>query len=231
MLDTKAFRSLSYGLYIVSSKRSDGSGVGCVVNTFQQVASTPPMVSVSLNKENATTKIVEQTGGFCISVLSEAATMDLIGQFGFRTSDDLDKFDGIESAVCGKSIPYVTQHSCARFTVEVKQTLDVGTHIMFVGEVVESEVLSNERPMTYAYYHEVLRGKTPPKAASYEGGESDDDAGDAHDAAPDASEKSPTRVGWRCTLCGHIVEIDELPDDFCCPICGMGKSFFERVEL
>ncbi len=221
MIDKKAFHKLSYGLYIISALDPDGKEVGCVANTFTQIASTPAMVSVSLNKENATTKAILETGKFNVSVLSQSATMDLIGCFGFRSSKDV--------SYCLRKIPYIKEDCVASFSVDVSQTIDVATHMLFIGEVVSSCVLSDDEPMTYSYYHRVLRGKTPPKAASYDGDAPMEDKADADKT--EASDQSEKRFGWRCSLCGYIVEMDELPDDFTCPICGVGKEFFERVEL
>ena len=46
-----------------------------------------------------------------------------------------------------------------------------------------------------------------------------------------AAEPGRPKVAWRCTVCGHMVYEDELPDNFACPVCGVGKDMFERVEL
>lgn len=220
MIDRTAFRSMSYGLYLVSSKR-DGVPVGCVVNTFSQVTSEPAQVSVAINKENHTTAGIRQSGGFEAVALDESASMELIGTFGFHSSADTDKFASCASAESAQGLPYVTESACAHFSVKVTQELDLGTHILFVGEVVEAERLSTEPPMTYAYYHEVKGGKTPPRASSYNGPEE----------APAPDEPTAPKVAWRCMLCGHIEYADELPDDFVCPLCGAGRDMFERIEL
>ena len=228
MIDSKAFRSMSYGLYIVSA--FDGKNLaGCVVNTAVQVTSKPPRVSVAINKENFTAGVVQRARRFEVTVLSESAPMELIGTFGFHTSADTDKFDMCERSFDHAGVPYVTEHAVAHMGARVIEVIDVGTHLLFVGEVDEAEVLSAEPPMTYAYYHQVKGGKTPPKASSYEEPEAaapaaadDADAGDAG---------APKRYGWRCSICGYVVEQDELPDDFKCPICGWGKEKFERVEI
>lgn len=228
MIDKHAFRTLSYGLYIVSALDDDGRRVGCVVNTFAQVASEPPTVSVSLNKDNFTTQCIQRTGKFCVAVLAQTATMELIGKFGFHTSTELDKFEETDFELCGDGVPVVTQDSVAKFGVDVGQTIDVGTHLVFIGKVHEAQLTSEGTPLTYAYYHEVLRGKTPPKAASFNGG---DEGAQPTTGGAGSEASGEKRYGWRCTLCGYVVEMDELPDDFKCPICGVDKSFFERVEL
>ncbi len=220
MIDQTAFHSLSYGLYIVSAKAGDRRAA-CVANTFQQVTSSPLQVSVTLNKDNATTRAVRESGRFAASCLSREATMELIGTFGFHCSDDVDKFAACEAGLDASGVPFVAEQCVARFSARVVQTLDVGTHIVFVGEVEEAEKLCSGEPMTYAYYHQVKGGKTPPKASSF----LPDDAVAPKPAGAEA------KHAWRCTVCGHIEYVDELPDDFVCPVCGVGKEMFERIEI
>ena len=225
MIDRKAFRSLSSGLYLITAKAGDVR-CGCVVNTLVQVASEPATLSVSLNKENATTAAVRQAGRFTASCLSEQADMQLIGTFGFHTSTELDKFAQHASARDEAGMPYVAEQCCAWFSAKVVSELDLGTHVLFVGEVQEcAKVADAAAPMTYAFYHQVKGGKTPPKASSYLGEEQP-----AVASVQSNGDEQP-KVAWRCTICGHMEYVDELPDDFVCPVCGVGKEFFERVEL
>lgn len=225
MFDKKAFHSLSYGMYVIGT-RFDNKDYGCVANTFAQVTSSPLQVSVALNKENATTEAVRQAGCFTASCLSEQADMQLIGTFGFHTSTELDKFAQHASARDESGLPYVAEQCCAWFSAKVVSEFDLGTHVLFVGEVEEcAKVADAAAPMTYAFYHQVKGGKTPPKASSYLGEEQPA-------AAPAESTVAVLpKIAWRCTICGHMEYVDELPDDFVCPVCGVGKEFFERVEL
>jgi flavin reductase (DIM6/NTAB) family NADH-FMN oxidoreductase RutF/rubredoxin len=227
MIDSKAFYSLSYGLYIVSTQDGDKTA-GCIVNTFQQVTSTPPRISVAINKDNHTSQVIQKSGTFSAVSLAQSASMELIGLFGFQSSRDIDKFVDISFECDGHGMPFVAEQVVARFAVKVYQTLDVGTHLLFVGDVIEAEVLSSEEPMSYAYYHQVKGGKTPPKASSYKANE------DVEKSDPQSPSTSPAASGttaWRCTICGYIEKTDELPDDFVCPICKKGKEFFERITL
>lgn len=236
MIDRKAFRSLSSGLYLITSHVGDRK-MGCVVNTFLQVASEPPTVTVSLNKDNATTAAILETGRYAATVLSQDAPMELIGTFGFHTSADTDKFAACEYSVDSADIPYVTAHGLAHFSVRVTETIDVGTHYLFVGTVEESEVLGTGDPLTYAYYHAVKGGKTPAKAASYNPeGDPENSAAAAPAAADAAASEAPAtgkRVAWRCMICGYVEEgyPDGLPEDFVCPICGAPRDMFERIEI
>lgn len=222
MIDQTAFFSLSYGLYVIASKDGERRA-GCIANTFQQVTASPIKASVALNKENATTSVVRSSGRFTATCLSQEATMELIGTFGFHSSADRDKFTACAAAADARGLPYVAERACARFSVRVEQEVDLGTHVLFVGEVEEAEKLDPCEPITYAYYHQVKGGKTPPKASSY--------LPDVASAAASTADIPQPKFAWRCTLCGHVEFVDELPDDFVCPVCGVGKDMFERIEL
>ena len=256
MFDKKAFRSASYGLYIVTA--SDGQEkAGCVVNTFVQLTSTPARASVAINKENHSCCVVERAGRFNVTVLDEDAPMELIGVFGFKSGRDIDKFAQVGWKADGAGVPYVTDHAQARFSFRLIETVDVGTHLLFIGEADEAEALSDAQPMTYAYYHQVKGGKTPPKASSFSDLALAADAAKSEPAAKsgeasqvsvasgspesegghhDEGEKiepvivNGKRVGWVCTVCGYIEWTEELPEGFECPICGLGPDVFERVE-
>ncbi|WP_251213397.1 flavin reductase family protein [Adlercreutzia murintestinalis] len=158
-IDVQAFHSLTYGLFVIASKLPDGRKVGCIANTFQQVASEPPQASVALNKDNITTKAIIDAGRFTASVLSEEATMELIGVFGFHNSLEREKFAAMDHDVDASHLPFLKQQCMATFSVRVEQAVDVGTHLLLIGPIEEAHVLCDATPLTYAYYHTVLRGK------------------------------------------------------------------------
>ena len=226
-INTRAFRSISCGVYVVSTATKERP-YGCIINTFLQVTSTPPQVSVALNKENATTQALLETGLFEVAMLSENATMEMIGTFGFRSSIDSNKFEHVAHKTDSEGIPYLVQDCVAHVGARVVETIDVGTHYIFIAEVYEADTFSDAAPMTYAYYHQVKGGKTPPRASSYNGGEGHDDTVQSSTSTQSASHP---KIGWKCKLCGYVVEMEELPDDFHCPVCGVGKEMFERIEL
>ena len=165
-MDAKAMFTFSYGLYVVSAKSGDEVGA-CLINTGLQVTGDPLQVAVTVNKQNHTTGIIQKAGHFALTVVSQEADMPYIGRFGFRTSADFDKFDGVPTETTALGDPYTTQNSCAVVSCEVVNSIDLGSHIMFIGKVADAEKLSDATPLTYAYYHSVLKGKTPPKASSY----------------------------------------------------------------
>ena len=212
-MDIQAFFKLSYGVYVVSA-RSGEKKYGCIVNTLQQVTAEPPMLSVAVNKNSVTAKAILDSGRFCGTVLTETADLHLIGTFGFKNSEAVDKFAAFSTKEDENNIPYLTEHAAARYSCEVAGTLDLGTHILIIGKVTEAEILSDEPVMTYDYYHRVVKGGTPPTAPSYKG---------------NISHKPAQKAQWRCKICGYIYEGDPLPADFVCPICGQGADKFEKV--
>lgn len=167
-MDVTALYKLSSGLYVVSAADGDDYGA-CVINTGLQVTNEPLQIQVVVNKQNHTEGVIERAGHFALTAITEEADMPYIGRFGFRTSADFAKFEGIACERTPLGDPYTPTCSACVIACEVVQTLDVGTHMIFVGEVRDAQTLSDVPPMTYAYYHSTLRGKTPPKASSYLG--------------------------------------------------------------
>ncbi len=165
-MDATALFKFQSSLYVVSARTAEDYGA-CIINTGLQLTSTPLQVMVAVNKQNHTESVIEAAGHFALTVITEEADMPYIGRFGFRTSTQFDKFDGIETCETVLGDTYTPACAACVIACEVVQTLDVGTHMIFVGEVKDAEVLSNATPMTYAYYHSTLKGKTPPKASSY----------------------------------------------------------------
>lgn len=212
-MDSTAFFKLTYGLYVVSTTLN-GKDAGCIVNTLYQVTAEPAKLSVTINKDNATEQMIEKSGRFAAVALTTSADMDLIGRFGFHSSRDTDKFEGYSVHRDANDMPTITEHVAARYSCRVVNQLDLGSHVLFVGEVCEAENISELEVMTYSYYHQVKKGLTPKGAPSYQ--------------SEQAQEKS-SETGFRCIVCGYHLESDTIPDDFVCPICGMGKDQFKKL--
>jgi len=167
VLDRKAFRDLSYGLYIVTARDGDRLN-GQIINTAIQVTSDPPRVAVIINKENLTHEMITKSRVFGVSVLGESAPMAFIGLFGFRSGRDIDKLSKAQFKEGTTGCPLVTEHALSVLEARVTEQIDLGTHTVFIGDTISSEVLQDGRPMTYQYYHQNLKGKSPPKAPTYE---------------------------------------------------------------
>ena len=165
-LDRRAFRDLSYGLYIVTS-RADGKLNGQIVNTVIQVTSDPPRVAVIINKDNLTHELVVKGKVFGVTVLAETAPLSFFGPFGFRSGRDIDKLAKVKYKEGVTGTPLVTEHALSVLEAEVFDHIDLGTHTIFIGDVVHSEILSPGKPLTYRFYHEELKGKSPKSAPTY----------------------------------------------------------------
>ena len=165
-MNTKALHQISYGMYIVSSRKGDRIN-GQTCNTVIQVSSEPPIISACINKANLTHDFIDNSGVFAVSILSQDTPLSLIGRFGFKSGREVDKFEGIDYKLGETKAPIVLDNTLAYLEAKVINSVDVGTHTVFIGELVGAESIQEGEPMTYAYYHQVKRGTTPKTAPSY----------------------------------------------------------------
>ena len=203
-LDPTALFTLSYGLYVLTAREGDRD-LGCIVNTVTQLTENPTRIAVSVNKQNFTNEVIQRTGVFNVSVLTEAAPMDLFRHFGFQSGRDVDKFAGRTDPVSENGLRYIGGPANALISGKVEQAIDCGTHMLYIALVTEARKLSDAPSMTYAYYFANVKPKPQPKPA-----------------------EKPRR-GFVCRICGYFYEGDELPPDFICPLCKHGAADFEPV--
>jgi len=214
-MNITALFKLSYGVYIIGVKDGERNA-GCVVTTVSQSTSKPVTVTVCVNKENYTNACIKKTNAFSVSVLSEKVKESVIGTFGFSCSKDKDKFSGISSGLTSSGIPYVKEGVTAFLQCKVIESFENFTHTIFIGEVQEAQSLSDEKPMTYDYYHKVIKGKSPKTASTY---------------VEDSQQAKPSGGFYKCSICGYEhpaskEEFEKLPNDFRCPMCQVEKSLF-----
>jgi ferric-chelate reductase [NAD(P)H] len=165
-MNTKALHKISYGLYVVTSIK-DTHLNGQIANAVVQVTSEPPTIAASINRNNLTWEYIKSSRVFAVSVLCEDTPMVFIGRFGFRSGRDTDKFKGIDYRIGVTGAPIVLENAVAFMEVRVTQEIDVGTHTIFVGELVDADVISDKVCLTYEHYHQIKGGKTPKAAATY----------------------------------------------------------------
>jgi len=227
ILNLDALFALNCGMYIISSGYNEKYN-GMIINALVQVTAFPNQIIASVNKESLTLKYIEKSGLFNISVLDKDAPLQLIGLFGFQTGKNIDKFSKIQFILGKNGIPIVNDHIVSYVETKVVSKLDAGTHVMFLGEVLESEFLTKAEPMTYNYYRDVKGGKVPRTAATFH---------------PEEAEKVEIER-HRCTVCGYIYDsrygdpdsgvdcgvlFQDLPEDWVCPICGAKKYKFVKI--
>jgi ferric-chelate reductase [NAD(P)H] len=165
-IDFKVFRDFSYGLYIVASKDGDRLN-GQIVNTVIQVTSEPPRVAVIINKKNLTHEMISKSLVFAACIIDESITMKFIGPFGFKSGRDVDKFESVKYKLGVTGSPMVLEYTLSALEARIINQIDLGSHTAFIADVVNTEIFKEGNPLTYRYYHENLRGKTPPNAPSY----------------------------------------------------------------
>ncbi len=214
-------------MYVVSSKH-EGKISGQIANTVFQITAEPPTVAVSINKQNYTHELISGSRVFTVSILREETSMNFIGQFGFKSGRDTDKFAGVSHKTGVTGAPIVLDNAIGYLEAEVIDSLDVGTHTVFIGRLVDAQGLSAEDPMTYAYYHLVKRGKSPKAAPTY---------------IKPVEKEELFMEKYTCTLCGYVYDPkdgdpdngvkpgtpwEQVPEDWVCPVCGADKSAFEK---
>jgi flavin reductase (DIM6/NTAB) family NADH-FMN oxidoreductase RutF/rubredoxin len=227
-MNTKALYDISYGLYVVSSKKGDKYN-GQVANTVIQVCSDPARISVAINKNNYTHEFITSSKAFTASILDKETPLSFIGDFGFKSGRDVEKFKAVNFKLSENGLPVVTDNALSYLEAKVINEVDVGTHTLFVGELTGAEVLKEGEPMTYAYYHQVKRGTTPKSAPSY---------------VEEKKEEKTEMAKYKCTVCGYIYDpaagdpdggikpgtaFEDIPDDWVCPVCGAAKEDFEKI--
>lgn len=233
-MNSKALFDVTYGLYIVTAR--DGETInGQIANTVFQVTSEPKTVAVCINKQNYTHEIIEKSGRFGVSILPQDVPMELIGLFGFRCGRDINKFAEVEFVNLAGGSPILTEYCIGYLECEVRQKVDVGTHTLFIGELSDADVLKKDKPLTYAYYHEVKKGTAPKTAPTYRGPDME---------VTVSTEDKKNSQKYRCPICGYIYDpetgdtdndikpgtaFEDLPSDWCCPICTATKDSFIKI--
>lgn len=200
-MDTKALFKIGYGLYVLTANEGEKDN-GCIINTVNQVTSEPCQLAIAVNKRNYTTGMIQRTRKLNISILSEGVNFDLFKHFGFQSGREVNKFEGFyDTKRTPNGILYITQNTNAYMSLYVQKEIDLGTHILFIAQMVDCEVLLDIPTVTYDFYQKFIKPKPQETAKS----------------------------GWRCTVCGYIYEGENLPADFICPVCKHGATDFEKI--
>lgn len=225
MINFEALSTISYGLFLVCSG-DENKGNGYVANTVFQVTAEPAKFAICCNKDNYTCDIIQEKAYFSVSVLHQNTAAEIYGNFGYRTGKDFNKLDGLDIKYGISGVPIVLNDSVAYLECKVVQQVDVGTHILFIGELMGAQLLDEgNEPITYAYYREIKKGLAPKNAPTY-----------IDKSKLDSTEKPKKASIYKCVVCGHIyddniedIPFRDLPDDWVCPICGAEKEDFNKI--
>ncbi|MFV0590504.1 MAG: flavin reductase [Draconibacterium sp.] len=247
-MNYRAFHKLSYGLYIIATEH-EGEKAGYIGNTAFQITSNPSKIAISSHKNNYTTQKILDSKRFSLSVLKKEVETSLIGKFGFMSGAEIDKFQGVETITAKSGAPIVLDSAVAWFDCKVLDAVDVGSHMLIIAEVVEGELISNEEPLTYDYYHKKYKMLAPQNAPTYI--ETDKLGDEPEPVAPiekqeETSEEPDEGDGiFTCTICGFQYDPEEgdptvgippgtpwedVPEEYKCPICNAGKDYFRRTS-
>ena len=185
------------------SAQENGKDNACIINTAVQVANNPTRISVAAIKGNLTHDMILATGKCNLSPLSTDAHFSLFQHFGMQSGRNVDKFaDFTDVSRSENGLYYLTKYSTAFLSLNIVETHDLGSHTLFIGELVDGEVLESAENCTYGYYQTVIKA---------------------------SATKPAVKTGWRCTVCNHVYEGENLPEDYVCPICKHGVQDFEKI--
>ena len=202
-IDLTAMFKLSYGLFVLAA-RDGGKDNACIINTASQLAETPLLISVTVNKSNLTHDMIVSSGELTLSVLSESAPFSVFERFGFHSGRDVDKFAGGGDVMrAAGGVRYLNEHVNSVIAAKVVDAHDYATHTLFVAEVTQAIILSAEPSVTYQYYFDHIKPKPSPQKQG--------------------------KKGFVCRICGYILEGDTLPPDYICPLCKHGAADFEAI--
>ena len=206
-MNRKSFNRINYGMFILSAK-GESQPQGCVINSLHQVTSSIPYkFSVTVNKSNETFKAIESSGCFAATVLAKDAPKELIDLFGYKSGRAVNKFEGKEVLTDGAGSPYITEGAIARFSFKVVDKVDLGTYMLYIADATEGEVLADGPALTVDDFKNA-GNSTPPAATII---------------------RTMEAVSWKCTICGYIAEMEELPEGYKCPICKADRSKFVKL--
>ena len=200
-MNPKVMNKLSYGIFIATARDGEKDN-GCIINTGIQVTTEPNQIAFAINKNNYTHDIIVKTKALNLSILSEDATMATIKNFGFQSGRTADKFIEFPFERSANGITYIAKECNGYISAKVTQTVDLGSHTLFIAEVTDGDILNDQPSATYAYYHSNIKNTQKPEA----------------------------KKGWICTICGYIYEGETLPPDFVCPLCNHPASDFEPLK-
>jgi flavin reductase (DIM6/NTAB) family NADH-FMN oxidoreductase RutF/rubredoxin len=242
-MKVKAFHKLSYGLYLIAAEYQ-GKKSGYIANTAFQVTSEPPQMAISCHKDNFSAQIILNSGAFSVSVLKREVNMKIIGDFGFMSSTDINKFAGINYLKGPSGSPIVTDSAVVWFDCKVVKSIDLGSHYLIIGEVIDSDELSDEEPLTYQYYREKYKMFSPKNSPTY----IEKSKLEAETSATAVTVEEPEHEhifdgeNYICQICGYTYNPEEgdptmgippgtpfekLPEDYKCPVCNASKEYFK----
>jgi Conserved protein/domain typically associated with flavoprotein oxygenases, DIM6/NTAB family len=201
VMDTKSLSKIGYGLYVLTTNY-DNIDNGCIINTVQQVTSNPLRLSIVVNKNNYTHDLILDSCVFNINVLTTETPFKVFEHFGFQSGRSVNKFAGCEQELRAVNhVLYLPKYINAYFACRMVKSIDLGTHTMFIADVLDAVQVNDKDTVTYDYYQKNIKPKN-----------------------------KLTKGCWVCKVCGWVYEGEQLPDDIVCPLCKHGKEEFEYVE-
>lgn len=199
MKNKKITRKITQGVYALTTM-----GGGCIVDAVSQVsAGDYPCISVAVMKTNHTHDLMKKENRFALSVLGKKVAPKIIQIFGMNSMRNLNKFQMIPTQK-EMELPIIPD-SLGYMICEIIDSIDMDTHTLFIGKLIEADILQEGEAMSYGYYQD-------------------------HKEDYVKVNTSCGKTAWICTACGYIYYGEEILQNFKCPQCGLDCSYFKKVR-
>lgn len=226
-MNRAALFRISYGLYVITSTKANGTQNGFIGNTTFQITSKPPRIALGVSCDNYTYEFINESKLFAVSVLNQNLDPNIIQTFGYHSGRDIDKFDAVDWVAGHNGAPLLKNDINATFECKVESEFNFDTHTIFIGAVTNTNIIAEEAtPLTYGYYRNVMKGKAPKNAPTYVeetksentgggtiykcgvcGFEYDPSVGDSQRGYPPGTQFSDFPKTWTCPVCGSPLEV------------------------
>lgn len=153
----RAMRAWTTGVTVVTAAH-DGQRYGMTVNSLASVSLEPPIVSLTLKRLTHTHELVERSGEFALTILSDSQK-EISDRFAGKNPEVRDRFEGIETETLELNAPLI-KGGLAYFNCRVISSQPIGENTLFIAEVIAAKEANEGNPL--AYHNRVFWKLSPP---------------------------------------------------------------------
>ena len=156
-MDETALFKLTHGLYVLGAQDKNNSQrlVGSIVDAVMQVANKPLVIALSCHNRSYTKSCIETNCRFSLSVICKNVNPFVIGNFGFQSSEKVDKWNHVDY-ILKNDLPYLKEN-LAMLEARVVQKVVYESNTLFLAELVACSNQNDGVPLTYNDYRDYFK--------------------------------------------------------------------------